>query len=72
MWRQADFALLWSGQTVSEVGSAVTTLALPTLAIFSFRAGPAAVGSSWPAAARRSHWWRFSPEGWSIACAGAR
>jgi MFS family permease len=44
VWRQTDFALLWSGQTVSEVGSAVTTLALPTLAIFSFRAGPAAVG----------------------------
>jgi MFS family permease len=35
---------LWGGQTVSEVGSAVTTLALPTLAIFAFHAGPAAVG----------------------------
>jgi predicted MFS family arabinose efflux permease len=44
VWRQRDFALLWSGQTVSEVGSAVTTLALPTLAIFAFHAGPAAVG----------------------------
>ncbi len=44
VWRQRDFALLWSGQTVSEIGSAVTTLALPTLAIFAFHAGPAAVG----------------------------
>ncbi len=44
MWRRRDFALLWGGQTVSEVGSAVTTLALPTLAIFAFHAGPAAVG----------------------------
>ncbi|MGH7722083.1 MAG: MFS transporter [Candidatus Dormibacteria bacterium] len=44
LWRQRDFALLWGGQTVSEIGSAVTTLALPTLAIFAFHAGPAAVG----------------------------
>ncbi|MDQ6856619.1 MAG: MFS transporter [Candidatus Dormibacteraeota bacterium] len=44
VWRNRDFALLWSGQTVSEVGSAVTTIALPTLAIFAFHAGPAAVG----------------------------
>jgi MFS family permease len=44
VWRERDFALLWSGQTVSEIGSAVTTLALPTLAIFAFHAGPAAVG----------------------------
>ena len=44
VWRRRDFALLWGGQTVSEIGSAVTTLALPTLAIFAFHAGPAAVG----------------------------
>ena len=44
MWRQRNFGLLWGGQTVSEIGSAVTTLALPTLAIFAFHAGPAAVG----------------------------
>ena len=44
VWRQRNFGLLWGGQTVSEIGSAVTTLALPTLAIFAFHAGPAAVG----------------------------
>lgn len=44
VWRQRDFALLWGGQTVSEIGSQVTVLALPTLAIFDFHAGPAAVG----------------------------
>ena len=44
VWRRRDFALLWGGQTVSEVGSAVTTIALPTLAIFAFHASPAAVG----------------------------
>jgi MFS family permease len=44
VWRRRDFALLWSGQTVSELGSAVTTIALPTLAILVFHAGAAAVG----------------------------
>lgn len=44
VWRQRDFGMLWGGQIVSEVGSQVTVLALPTLAIFSFHAGPAAVG----------------------------
>lgn len=44
VWRQRDFGMLWSGQIVSEIGSQVTVLALPTLAIFSFHAGAAAVG----------------------------
>ncbi len=44
VWRQRDFGMLWSGQIVSEIGSQVTVLALPTLAIFGFHAGPAAVG----------------------------
>ena len=33
LWWHRDFLLLWSGQTVSDVGSAVTTLALPLLAV---------------------------------------
>jgi predicted MFS family arabinose efflux permease len=44
VWRQRDFGMLWSGQIVSEIGSQVTVLALPTLAIFVFHAGPAAIG----------------------------
>jgi predicted MFS family arabinose efflux permease len=44
VWRQRDFGMLWSGQIVSEIGSQVTVLALPTLAIFVFHAGAAAVG----------------------------
>lgn len=42
--RLSDFARLWTGQTVSELGSQVTVLALPTLAVLGFHAGPAAVG----------------------------
>src|SRR5258708_14410570 len=39
-----DFTRLWGGQTVSEVGSQVTILAFPTLAVLGFHAGPATVG----------------------------
>jgi hypothetical protein len=28
LWRHRDFLLLWTGQSVSEVGSAVTTIAV--------------------------------------------
>lgn len=33
LWWHRDFLLLWGGQTVSDVGTAVTTLALPLLAV---------------------------------------
>ena len=38
LWRERDFTLLWGGQTVSEVGSQVTFLALPLLATISLHA----------------------------------
>jgi MFS family permease len=43
--RLPDFTKLWAGQTVSEMGSQVTILALPSLAVLGFHAGPAAVGT---------------------------
>ena len=33
LWRHGPFRLLWGGQTVSEVGSAVSSLVLPLLAV---------------------------------------
>ncbi|MBF6589211.1 MAG: MFS transporter [Ktedonobacterales bacterium] len=33
LWRDHDFALLWSGQFVSSLGTAVSTLALPLLVL---------------------------------------
>jgi MFS family permease len=39
-----DFTRMWAGQTISEVGSQVTILAFPTLAVLGFQAGPATVG----------------------------
>ncbi len=43
--RHRDFVLLWSGQTVSEVGSAITLLALPLLALDSLDATTFEVGA---------------------------
>jgi MFS family permease len=40
-----DFVLLWSGQTVSEVGSAVTQLAIPLLAVITLDATTFEVGA---------------------------
>ncbi|MFE9611436.1 MFS transporter [Streptomyces sp. NPDC006012] len=44
LWRQRDFLLLWSGQTVSETGSAVTQVALPLLAVVALGASTFQVG----------------------------
>ncbi len=44
LWRHRNFLLLWSGQTVSEVGSAVTQLALPLTAVVVLRASTLSVG----------------------------
>src|SRR5215471_19123686 len=41
--RTRNFALLWIGESTSAVGSAVTTVALPLVAVSTLRAGPAAV-----------------------------
>jgi predicted MFS family arabinose efflux permease len=44
LWRHRIFRLLWAGQSVSTLGSSVTILALPTLAILTLGAGPLQVG----------------------------
>jgi predicted MFS family arabinose efflux permease len=44
LWRHADFLKLWAGQTVSVIGSQVTVLALPTIAILQLHASAAEVG----------------------------
>jgi MFS family permease len=45
LWRDRNFMALWTGQTVSEMGSAITGLALPLLAIGTLRAGTFEVGA---------------------------
>jgi len=44
LWRHRNFMLLWSGQTVSEMGSAVTQLALPLTAVVVLKASTFQVG----------------------------
>jgi len=44
LWRHPDFLKLWLGDTVSQFGSQVTLLAVPTVAILVLQAGPFQVG----------------------------
>lgn len=44
LWRHRDFLLLWSGQAVSELGSAVTLLAVPLVAVVLLHASTFSVG----------------------------
>ena len=38
LWRHGDFMKLWTGQTVSELGSVVTRTALPIVAVVTLHA----------------------------------
>jgi MFS family permease len=44
LWRNRNFLLLWSGQTISEMGSAITQLALPLTAVVVLGASTFQVG----------------------------
>ncbi|HUZ01989.1 MAG TPA: MFS transporter [Thermomicrobiaceae bacterium] len=44
LWRHPDFLKLWTGQTVSLLGSQITLLALPLIAVLTLHAGPTQMG----------------------------
>ncbi len=44
LWRHADFMKLWTAETVSQLGTQVTLLALPLTAILILKASPFEVG----------------------------
>lgn len=44
LWRNHDFARLWWGQTLSQVGSQVSIVAVPLIALYTLGAGPQAMG----------------------------
>ena len=44
LWRHPDFLKLWAGQAISQVGSQVTFLALPLVAIVTLDATPTQMG----------------------------
>ncbi len=44
LWRQPDFLKLWTGQTISELGSRITREGLPLAAVLVLEATPAQMG----------------------------
>jgi len=44
LWRHRDFGRLWGGETVEWVSDSITSLAVPTIAILIFNAGPLEMG----------------------------
>lgn len=44
LWRNSDFLKLWIGQTISEVGSRITLVALPLIAVLVLNATPFQMG----------------------------
>ena len=44
LWRHRNFTLLWGGETVEWVSDSITSLAVPTIAILIFNAGPLEMG----------------------------
>jgi MFS family permease len=44
LWRHRDFLLLWSGQTISELGSQITAWALPLTAVILLKATASQMG----------------------------
>ena len=54
LWRHADFLKLWTGQTVSELGSVVTRTAVPLVALLVLGAG--ATEMALAAGGRRRAW----------------
>lgn len=44
LWRDTDFLKLWCGETISQVGSHVSVLVLPLIAIITLHASPEQVG----------------------------
>jgi MFS family permease len=44
LWRHRDFVQLWRGETVEWVSDSITNLAVPTIAILIFNAGPLEMG----------------------------
>lgn len=45
LWRNRNFLLLWGGQTVSDIGSAISLVVLPLIAVLYLHAGGFAVGA---------------------------
>ena len=47
LWKHRDFVRLWGGETIEWITDGITALALPTIAIKIFDAGPLQMGLLW-------------------------
>jgi MFS family permease len=45
LWRRRDFALFWAGQSIGDLGTAVSTVVLPLIAVTTLDASAFAVGA---------------------------
>jgi hypothetical protein len=55
LWRQSDFVNLWAAQSVTQVGTQISMLAIPLIAAITLDAAPLPSGCL-PRPARRRHW----------------
>ena len=67
--RHRDFLLLWGGQTVSDIGSAISTLALPLLAVDVLRASTFEVSAINALTSSAFLLIALRPACWSTGCA---
>lgn len=44
LWGHSDFGRLWAGETVEWLSDSITSLGVPTIAYFTFKAGPLEMG----------------------------
>src|SRR5918911_680085 len=44
LWRHREFVKLWTGQSISQIGSRITRTALPFAAVLALNAGPFEMG----------------------------
>lgn len=44
LWKNRDFGRLWGGETIEWVSDSITSLAVPTIAVLIFNAGPLEMG----------------------------
>jgi MFS family permease len=45
LWRDRDFTLFWAGQTIGDLGTAVSAVVLPLIAVSTLQASPFGVGA---------------------------
>ena len=70
LWRNREFRKLWIGQTISQIGSRITSQAIPMTAVIVLGASPLEMGLLSGAVAAAVLLFGFSPaRGWTASAA---